>query len=247
MPVIKCSNGKYRIGSGACIYDTEEKATKVWQAILASGAYVADENKVSIDFDDTLDTERGKELAKRLIAEGKTVYIVTRRQQSASEEVYKVADELGIPKSRVKFTNGAYKWETIKHYGIGTHYDNNSRVIELINSKTTAKGVKFAFQYSYNDYPKAALLNAEKALNLRNEYNLDCGTPVGWARANQLANNEPISRDTIARMASFERHRQNSKGDPKKDCGALMWLAWGGDEGIEWAQKKIKQIDEDAR
>lgn len=33
MPVIKCSNGKYRIGSGACIYDTEEKATKVWQAI----------------------------------------------------------------------------------------------------------------------------------------------------------------------------------------------------------------------
>ena len=247
MPVIKCSNGKYRIGSGACIYDTEEKATKVWQAILASGAYAADENKVSIDFDDTLDTERGKELAKRLIAEGKTVYIVTRRQQSASEEVYKVADELGIPKSRVKFTNGAYKWETIKHYGIGTHYDNNSREIELINSKTTAKGVKFAFQESYNDYPKAALLNAEKALNLRNEYNLDCGTPVGWARANQLANNEPISRDTIARMASFERHRQNSKGDPKKDCGALMWLAWGGDEGIEWAQKKLKQIDEEAR
>ena len=247
MPVIKCSNGKYRIGSGACIYDTEEKATKVWQAILASGAYAADENKVSIDFDDTLDTERGKELAKRLIAEGKTVYIVTRSQQSASEEVYKVADELGIPKSRVKFTNGAYKWETIKHYGIGTHYDNNSREIELINSKTTAKGVKFAFQDSYNDYPKAALLNAERALNLRNEYNLDCGTPVGWARANQLANNEPISRDTIARMASFERHRQNSKGDPKKDCGALMWLAWGGDEGIEWAQKKLKQIDEETR
>jgi hypothetical protein len=247
MPVIKCSNGKYRIGSGACIYDTEEKATKVWQAILASGAYAADENKVSIDFDDTLETERGKELAKRLIAEGKTVYIVTRRQQSASEEVYKVADELGIPKSRVKFTNGAYKWETIKHYGIGTHYDNNSREIELINSKTTAKGVKFAFQDSYNDYPKAALLNAERALNLRNEYNLDCGTSVGWARANQLANNEPISRDTIARMASFERHRQNSKGDPKKDCGALMWLAWGGDEGIEWAQKKLKQIDEEAR
>lgn len=243
MPVIKCSNGKYRIGSGACIYDTEEKATKVWQAILASGAYASDENKVSIDYDDTLETDRGKELAKKLIAEGKTVYIVTRRQQSASEEVYKVAEELGIPKSRVKFTNGSYKWETIKHYGIGTHYDNNAREIELINSKTTAKGIKFAFVETYNDYPKSALLNAERALNLRNEYNLDCGTPVGWARANQLANNEPISRDTIARMASFERHRQNSKGDPKEDCGALMWLAWGGDEGIAWAQKKLDQID----
>lgn len=29
MPIYKCaSNGKWRIGSGACIYDTKEKATK---------------------------------------------------------------------------------------------------------------------------------------------------------------------------------------------------------------------------
>ena len=40
MPVIKCqSNGKWRIGSGKCIYDTKEKATEVWTAILAGGKY----------------------------------------------------------------------------------------------------------------------------------------------------------------------------------------------------------------
>jgi hypothetical protein len=143
MPVIKCSNGKWRIGSGGCIYNTEDKANKVWAAILASGAYAADSNKVSFDFDDTLSTDKGQAKAKEMMAEGKTVYIVTRRQQSASEEVYKVADELGIPHSRVKFTNGSYKWETIKHYGIGTHYDNNPREIELINSKTDSKGILF--------------------------------------------------------------------------------------------------------
>jgi hypothetical protein len=44
-------------------------------------------------------------------------------------------------------------------------------------------------------------------------------------------------------MSSFERHRENSKGDPKTDCGALMWLAWGGDEGVAWAQKKLAEID----
>jgi hypothetical protein len=44
-------------------------------------------------------------------------------------------------------------------------------------------------------------------------------------------------------MSGFERHRENSKGDPKEDCGALMWLAWGGDEGIEWASRKLQQID----
>jgi hypothetical protein len=40
MPVIKCeSNGKWRIGSGKCIYDTKEKATEVWTAIQAAGKY----------------------------------------------------------------------------------------------------------------------------------------------------------------------------------------------------------------
>ena len=249
MPVIKCSNGKYRIGSGACIYDTEEKATKVWQAILASGAYAADENKVSIDFDDTLDTERGRELMKRLIAEGKTVYIVTRRQKSGhNEDILKYANAFNIPDSRIIFTNGAYKWETIKHYGIGTHYDNNAREIELINSKTTAKGVKFAFQDSYTDYPEAAVNNAKKALKWAETNGWgDCGTPVGKARANQLANKEAISRDTIARMAAFQRHQQNKDVPYEQGCGGLMWDAWGGTEGIEWAQRKIKQIDEETR
>lgn len=33
MPISKCSNGKYRIGTGSCIYDTQEKAEQVWSAI----------------------------------------------------------------------------------------------------------------------------------------------------------------------------------------------------------------------
>lgn len=36
MPVSKCNNGKWRIGSGDCIYETKEKAEEVWRAILAS-------------------------------------------------------------------------------------------------------------------------------------------------------------------------------------------------------------------
>lgn len=40
MPVYKCeSNGKWRIGSGECKYETKEKAEEVWRAILASGQY----------------------------------------------------------------------------------------------------------------------------------------------------------------------------------------------------------------
>jgi len=41
MPVVKCSNGKYRIGKGECIYDTKEKAEKekAYKAILAQGKF----------------------------------------------------------------------------------------------------------------------------------------------------------------------------------------------------------------
>lgn len=101
-----------------------------------------------------------------------------------------------------------------------------------------------SFQESYTDYPKAASENAKIALRWAEENGWgECGTPVGKARANQLANGEPISRDTIARMAAFERHRQNSQKELGDGCGRLMWLAWGGDEGIEWAQRKLEQID----
>lgn len=97
---------------------------------------------------------------------------------------------------------------------------------------------------SFTDYPEKAKENAKTALRYAEENGWgDCGTSVGKIRANQLANGEAISRETIARMAAFERHRQNSQKELGDGCGRLMWLAWGGDEGIEWAQRKIKEID----
>lgn len=140
-----------------------------------------------------------------------------------------------------------YKWgDQGKCYTYDPSSDSSKR---RARQKAINQGLAIGVDYknqkfqSYNDYPQAASQNAERAIRLRDDYGLDCGTAVGWARANQLAKRENISRDTIARMASFERHRSNSAGDPKEDCGALMWLAWGGDEGIEWAQRKLEQID----
>jgi hypothetical protein len=96
---------------------------------------------------------------------------------------------------------------------------------------------------SYTDYPKAAVENAKIAVRYAEENGWgSCGTAVGKIRASQLSNNEPISEETIAKMASFERHRQNSQKELGDGCGRLMWLAWGGDEGVEWAQRKLEQI-----
>lgn len=117
---------------------------------------------------------------------------------------------------------------------------------DAIKQGIAIEGDKFAETYS--DYPKAASENAKIALRWAEKNGWgSCGTPVGKARANQLAKGEPISRETISRMAAFERHRQNSQKELGDGCGRLMWLAWGGDAGIEWAQRKLEQIDREKK
>lgn len=200
----------------------------IWEQNFAGG--------ISFDYDETISTDRGKELAKKKIAEGNNVYIISARQDV--EGMLSTADELGIPHSRVYATgSNKAKIEKIKELGIQKHYDNNADVIAELGSI----GEKFA--ETYNDYPKAASENAKVALRWAEENGWgECGTPVGKARANQLANGEGISEETIARMSAFERHRQNSDKPLGDGCGRLMWLAWGGDEGVAWAQKKLEQI-----
>ena len=100
---------------------------------------------------------------------------------------------------------------------------------------------------NYSDYPKAATENAKRALKYKEESGnpKGCGTLVGWARANQLAKREAISEDTVKRMASFNRHRQNKDVPYDEGCGGLMWDAWGGTEGVDWAIRKSEQIDKE--
>mgnify|MGYP000707291406 FL=1 len=103
---------------------------------------------------------------------------------------------------------------------------------------------------TYNDYPISATNNAKRALRWKKEYGNEVkgGTIVGWTRANQLASRESLSTSTIARMASFARHRKNAAVDPKyastpwKDRGYVAWLIWGGTSGVNWAIRKMEQI-----
>ena len=97
---------------------------------------------------------------------------------------------------------------------------------------------------SYNDYPEAAKNNAKRALKYAEKNGWGtCGTDVGKQRANQLAKGENISKDTIARMASFARHEQHKDVPYSEGCGGLMWDAWGGSAGINWAESKLKEIE----
>jgi hypothetical protein len=103
---------------------------------------------------------------------------------------------------------------------------------------------KTELQESFTDYPESASNNAKRALKwvMDNGWG-DCGTNVGKARAHQLANKEPISEETVKRMASFRRHQQHKDVPYTKGCGGLMWDAWGGESGISWAENKVKQLN----
>ena len=103
------------------------------------------------------------------------------------------------------------------------------------------------FAESYSDYPEAVRNNARAALKWVEENGWgSCGTPVGKQRANQLANGEPISLETVKRMYSFlSRHKvsaESSKGYGD-GCGQLMYDAWGGASALSWAESKIKQAE----
>ena len=106
----------------------------------------------------------------------------------------------------------------------------------------------------WNNYPKAASDNAARALKHREENGSDCGTPVGWTRANQLANRETISDEILVRTYSFlSRAKVYDQGDfvdadGNEICGSIMYAAWGGDEMLRWAKRTIEQMEnEDKR
>lgn len=106
-----------------------------------------------------------------------------------------------------------------------------------------SKEEKFA---SFNDYPKAASNNAARAIKYKEENGSSCGTPVGWTRARQLANKQPISQQTIQRTYSFlSRSKGFANGNDLSDCGLIMYLAWGGDEMLRWCENKLNQIDKE--
>ena len=223
--------------------------------------------KVSIDYDDTLSTDRGKELAKKLIEEGNDVHVVTRRQDDAMETVKNTAKELGIPLDKVHNTNGELKWKTLIRLGIKKHYDNSDEEIEGIKKNAPeVEGIKFGYDVgglpayvdqiptgktknnfqSYSDYPQAVKDNAKSVLKWVEENGWgSCGTEVGKIRANQLADGKPITEETIMRMYSYlSRHKvdlQSSKSY-EDGCGLLMFNSWGGIEALGWAERKLRKL-----
>lgn len=99
--------------------------------------------------------------------------------------------------------------------------------------------------------PAGARAAARRAIRWKEQHGDEVkgGTQVGWTRAGQLARGENLSRSTVGRMSAFARHRGNSKvapiyrDTPWRDAGHVAWLLWGGDAGVNWANRTMDQIN----
>ena len=83
---------------------------------------------------------------------------------------------------------------------------------------------------------------ARRGLELREKFRRG-GTSVGFSRARQLANRDPLrARDVVAMSGYFAchevdkgstSHRWGDEANPS--AGYIAWLLWGGDPGRHWA------------
>jgi hypothetical protein len=185
--------------------------------------------KISFDYDGTLSTAKGKELAKSLDGD---IYIISARQSRTG--MLSTARSLNIPISRVYATgSNKAKIEKIKQLGISKHYDNNMDVIKQLEKI----GIHFT------NYPESVSNNAKRGIELNDKVNNKCATQVGKVRAQQLANNENLTIDTIQRMYSYLSRAETYYDESNTEaCGTISYLLWGGKAGLNWSRKKLIEL-----
>ena len=112
---------------------------------------------------------------------------------------------------------------------------NWGKVDNLLSTKET-----------YADYPKQAVDNAKKGIELNKEVNNKCATNVGKQRAQDIANKRGFSLDVIKRTYSY-LSRAEEYYDPSdtKACGTISYLLWGGKSMKAWAESKIIELNKD--
>jgi len=96
---------------------------------------------------------------------------------------------------------------------------------------------------SYADYGEGIKNNAKRGIELNEKNGNKCATQTGKVRAQQLANGEAISVDTIKRMHSYLSRAETyyDESDTSK-CGTISYLLWGGKAALGWSRNKLKEL-----
>jgi hypothetical protein len=106
-----------------------------------------------------------------------------------------------------------------------------------------------SFAETFTDYPQSAVDAAKQGIKRNEATGNKCATRVGKVRAQQLANREAVSLDTVRRMRAF-LIRQKDNYELQRDrknydaCGYISYLLWGGPSALAWTEKTLRQAGE---
>jgi len=119
-----------------------------------------------------------------------------------------------------------------------------SEIRALIKKDNRYKGKQKVEMESYSDYGSGVANNAKRGIELNERNGNKCATPVGKVRAQQLAQNRPISVETIKRMYSYLSRAEvyYDQADSNSDCGYISFLLWGGKSGLSWSRNKLREL-----
>lgn len=105
--------------------------------------------RVSVDFDSTLTMQHVEDFVKSLLHKGIEVHITTSRfevgekkfiSKTHNDDLFKIADKLGIPKEHIHFTNMEDKWTYLD--GFIWHLDDDWIELNLLEeSECTCHGI----------------------------------------------------------------------------------------------------------
>lgn len=96
--------------------------------------------------------------------------------------------------------------------------------------------------------PKEVRDAAQRALDARDRVppSRKAGTPVGLARANQLARGDNVSESTLLRMHSYlvrardDYERARSQGLDLETSKAIQaYYLWGGPAALTWVRREL--------
>jgi hypothetical protein len=112
----------------------------------------------------------------------------------------------------------------------------------IVSTDKRTKNGKRVVMESYSDYPEAVRNNARKGIELNEKNGNKCATQTGKVRAQQLANGEPVSLETVKRMASYlARAEEYYDESDTSACGTISYLLWGGKAARRWAEAKLNE------
>ena len=99
---------------------------------------------------------------------------------------------------------------------------------------------------SYGGFPKSAINNAKRGIELNERVGNRCATQVGKVRGQQIARGDTkFTVSTLKRIYSYLSRAETyyNPGDTEA-CGTISYLLWGGKSMLTWVTSKLKGLNE---